>query len=128
MKKKKDSAEKILVLTQDSRTCGQLKNYLTMGAKEYLLFETMKKLKPDRIQNLKKSETTKTSKPENLNANTDTETDAENEDERESYVLTLSQKPEAINEEEDTGSENINSSQCFEECSQVFITIMSLIE
>ncbi|XP_031784580.1 DNA repair endonuclease XPF isoform X2 [Nasonia vitripennis] len=120
-KKKKESAEKILILTQDSRTCGQLKNYLTMGAKEYLLFETMKKLKPDKIQNLKKPETLKTlSKPENLNANTDMETDAENEDERESYVLTLSQKPETNDEEDsNTRSENINSSQYFEECSQL---------
>lgn len=56
-KKKKDNVEKILILTQDSRTCGQLKNYLTMGAKEYLLFETMKKLKPNKIQNTKKPET-----------------------------------------------------------------------
>ena len=56
-KKKTDTPEKILILTQDSRTCTQLKNYLTMGAKEYLLFETMKKLKPDKIQNAKKAET-----------------------------------------------------------------------
>ena len=55
--RKKECAEKILILTQDSRTCGQLKNYLTMGGKEYLLYEAMKKLKLGKMQNVIKGET-----------------------------------------------------------------------
>ena len=47
---------KILILTRDGRTCSQLKNFLTMGAKEYLLYEAMKKIKLDKIQSSKKSE------------------------------------------------------------------------
>ena len=46
--------------------------------------------------------------------------DDNNEDECESYVLTLSQKPEKMYEDDSSESEeNVNSSQCFEECSQV---------
>lgn len=58
-KKKKDDAEKILILTQESRTCGQLKNFLTMGGKEFLLYEAMKKLKPKNIQTSNKPESSR---------------------------------------------------------------------
>lgn len=55
------------------------------------------------------------------NGENETESATENEEEeRESYVLTLSQKPEQIDEDDPSkAEENINSSQCFEECSQV---------
>lgn len=56
-KKKENTAEKVLILTQDGRTCSQLKNYLTMGAKEYLRFIARKKLKPDKTKNVNKPET-----------------------------------------------------------------------
>lgn len=64
-------------------------------------------------KNLPKSHTT--------NGDNETENSTENEDEeRESYVLTLTQKPGKMDEDDSSiPEENINSSQCFEECSQV---------
>lgn len=40
-----ETSKQVLVLTYDGRTCAQLRNYLTMGASEYLLWEAMKCLK-----------------------------------------------------------------------------------
>lgn len=46
-RRKKDNnenPEKVLILVHDRQTCYQLKNFLTMGANEYLLNEAHKKL------------------------------------------------------------------------------------
>lgn len=44
------SAEKILILVHDRNICYQLRNYLTMGANEYLLYEALKKLSHKEIE------------------------------------------------------------------------------
>ncbi|KAJ8664216.1 hypothetical protein QAD02_005253 [Eretmocerus hayati] len=126
-KKQDESVEKILILTQDSRTCNQLKNYLTMGGKEYLLYMTMRKLKPNKIQNQKKPENSLFSKTSSKTEENKTVPDDEassdiNEEEHESYVLTLTQKPQVNDDNDDEGDvceENMNTSQCFETCSQL---------
>lgn len=40
-----ENSKKVLILVYDIKICTQLKNYLTMGAGEYLLYEAMKRLK-----------------------------------------------------------------------------------
>lgn len=45
-----ENPEKVLVLVHDRQTCYQLKNFLTMGANEYLLNEAHKKLQRDNLQ------------------------------------------------------------------------------
>lgn len=51
--KKKNNSEKILILVHDRNICYQLRNYLTMGANEYLLYEAMKKLSHKEMQNIR---------------------------------------------------------------------------
>ncbi|XP_023245287.1 LOW QUALITY PROTEIN: DNA repair endonuclease XPF-like [Copidosoma floridanum] len=129
-KSKSKAPEKILVLTQDTRTCAQLKNCLTMGAKEYLLYEAMKKLKPTDIKDKKKPNSSNSSEFTESSENTESTENTENnepeattEDEKEeseSYVLTFSQKPQTDHEESDLNSEDeISPSQRFEEFSQL---------
>ena len=48
-----NSKKEVLILVTDGHTCYQLKNYLTMGAGEYLLYEAMRKLKQTSIQTSK---------------------------------------------------------------------------
>lgn len=50
--KKKDykNIDKVLILVHDNNICRQLKNYLTMGANEYLLYEALKKLSHSKEQ------------------------------------------------------------------------------
>ncbi|CAB0034499.1 unnamed protein product [Trichogramma brassicae] len=122
--KKNKIVPKILILTRDGKTCRQLNNYLTMGSKEYLLYEAMKKLKPDKIQAAKKPEMKKKETSKNTESSSGEESIENSEEERESYVLTMTQK--AVNDEEDedneksnSSDEKINSSQCFEECSKL---------
>ncbi|KAL7299564.1 hypothetical protein TKK_0007641 [Trichogramma kaykai] len=121
--KKNKIVPKILILTRDGKTCRQLNNYLTMGSKEYLLYEAMKKLKPDKIQAAKKPEMKKKETSKNVESSSEAESIENSEEERESYVLTMTQK--AVDDEEDEDNEKcnssdrkINSSQCFEECSK----------
>lgn len=49
-KKESGDPEKILILVHDRNICYQLKNYLTMGSNEYLLYEAMKKLSHTEIR------------------------------------------------------------------------------
>lgn len=52
-KNKRNNSEKILILVHDRNICYQLKNYLIMGANEYLLYEAMKKLSHKEMQNVR---------------------------------------------------------------------------
>lgn len=49
-KKDKEDVEKILIVAHNRNICHQLRNYLTMGANEYLLYEALKKLSHKEIQ------------------------------------------------------------------------------
>nr|XP_033329091.1 DNA repair endonuclease XPF isoform X1 [Megalopta genalis] len=113
-KKRKDckTNDKILVLVHDRNICRQLKNYLTMGSDEYLLFEAMKKLSHKEMQTTREKETEKESTSEE-NANNDTD-----ENEQDSYMLTLSQK---VSEESqsDLAEEKDKHETLFEKCSQI---------
>lgn len=111
-----DSPEKILILVHDSQTCYQLKNYLTIGANEYLLSEARKKLRND---NLPKSNNIVDNDEKSIT--TESENEEEIIDTQDSYVLTLSQKTaiesQSIaleNEDEDEHHQTL-----FEECSQM---------
>ncbi|KAI4498440.1 hypothetical protein M0802_006375 [Mischocyttarus mexicanus] len=119
--KKKDddneNPEKILILVHDSQTCYQLKNYLTVGANEFLLNEARKKLRND---NLPKSNNTIENDEKSIST-TETEDDEEMMDTQDSYILTLSQKSSTQSqsialEDED---EDEHHQTLFEECSQM---------
>ncbi|KAG7203362.1 hypothetical protein KM043_013437 [Ampulex compressa] len=113
-KENSDIPERILILVHDKNTCYQIKNYLTMGAHEYLLYEAMRKISHKNTKKTGNSmEETKESESESEN-----KTDEETNNEQDSYVLTLSQRCE----EESTGKSNEEepkSEPLFEECSQI---------
>ncbi|XP_025602155.2 DNA repair endonuclease XPF [Athalia rosae] len=101
--KKDDSDEvrKVLILVQDRLTCNQLKSYLTMGTREYLLYKAMTRLKLKEISRASDSK-------EKPTTSTDPTEISEEAEEKDSYVLTLSQKPS-----------NEQCTEQFEECSQL---------
>lgn len=49
-KKDQEESEKILIVAHNRNICHQLRNYLTMGANKYLLYEALKKLSHKEIQ------------------------------------------------------------------------------
>ena len=55
-RKENDPTPKVLILAQDYAMCNQIKNFLTLGGKEYLLREAKKKLSKNKIQITKKSD------------------------------------------------------------------------
>ncbi|CAK9810363.1 DNA repair endonuclease XPF [Anthophora quadrimaculata] len=115
-KKKADkNVEKILILVQNRNICYQLRNYLTMGSNEYLLYEAMKKLSYKEIQKPSGKSVEKESSSVKKDDNND---DDDVNAEQDSYVLTLSQK---VREESQPGSSvNENKLQTlFEDCSQM---------
>ncbi|XP_011692831.1 PREDICTED: DNA repair endonuclease XPF [Wasmannia auropunctata] len=123
--KKKDyeNIDKALILVHDNNICRQLKNYLTMGANEYLLYEGLKKLSHNKEQKASgrtkgKGKSTKDQPSTSSNtaeSNTDEETQEETQD---TYVLTLSQKcPEGT--QPSTSTEDVKHQTLFEECSQI---------
>ena len=104
--------EKTLILVHNRNLCYQLKNYLTMGAKEYLLYEAMKKLSRKELQ---KPPTEKNTKEESTSTE---KTDDNENDEKDTYMLTLSQKvPEES--QSDLATEDEKHQTLFEECSQI---------
>nr|XP_031840171.1 DNA repair endonuclease XPF isoform X1 [Nomia melanderi]XP_031840172.1 DNA repair endonuclease XPF isoform X1 [Nomia melanderi]XP_031840173.1 DNA repair endonuclease XPF isoform X1 [Nomia melanderi]XP_031840174.1 DNA repair endonuclease XPF isoform X1 [Nomia melanderi] len=111
-RKDKEDVEKILIITHNRNICYQLRNYLTMGANEYLLYEALKKLSHKEIQQTsEKSAEKESSSEEKSNDNTD-------EDEQDMYMLTLSQN--VSQESEPTSTEEKDKHQTlFEECSQM---------
>lgn len=98
-----EELKKVLVIVQDRIACNQLKSYLTMGAGEYLLYKALNKLQLNKISKPsdQKEEPSVPEAPES------TETPEEVED-KDSYVLTLSQKPA-----------DVDCPEQFEECSQL---------
>ncbi|XP_076665620.1 DNA repair endonuclease XPF mei-9 isoform X1 [Andrena cerasifolii] len=109
-KKGNGEMEKVLVLVHDRNICYQIKNYLTMGSNEYLLYEAMKKLSHKEMQNTSEKSAGKTPAPEEKN-------DDDTNEEQDTYVLTLSQK---VIEESQSGSSDENQHQTlFEDCSQI---------
>lgn len=122
-KKKKDdeSIEKVLILVHDNNICHQLKNYLTMGANKYLLYEALKKLSYNKEQkengnNGKKGRTGTKIEPDQ--SAPESNVDKEIQGDQDTYVLTLSQK--CIEENQpSTSAEDIKNQTLFEECSQV---------
>ncbi|XP_046744013.1 DNA repair endonuclease XPF isoform X1 [Diprion similis] len=102
-----DELQKVLVLVQDKITCNQLKGYLTMGAGEYLLYRAMSKLQPSKIS--KPNDQNADAFPaSNLPPSSEANESIEDTAEKDSYVLTLSQKPS-----------NADCAEQFEECSQL---------
>ncbi|KAK0178142.1 hypothetical protein PV328_002119 [Microctonus aethiopoides] len=109
-----ESARKVLILVYDAAMAAQLKNYLTMGAGEYLLYETMK--------SLKKNEITKPNRDKPLeNKDKNDKIELADQDEvidNDSYVLTFSQKPPEHSDEAKSSGENAEIGRnYFEECS-----------
>ncbi|XP_019699002.1 DNA repair endonuclease XPF isoform X2 [Harpegnathos saltator] len=114
-KKRKDgNVEKVLILVHDNSICYQLKNYLTMGANEYLLYEALKKLSHTKQQ--KTSDNDKTNaKDQSITENNADEGKHEDQD---TYVLTLSQK--CVDEDQpSTSTADVKHQTLFEECSQI---------
>ncbi|XP_018313372.1 DNA repair endonuclease XPF [Mycetomoellerius zeteki] len=115
--KKKDyeNIDKVLILVHDNHICRQLKNYLTMGANEYLLYEALKKLSHNKEQKTSDDSRKKTKdQPSTSESNIDEET----EDTQDTYVLTLSQKC-VEGTQSNTSTEDIKHQTLFEECSQI---------
>jgi len=116
--KKKDyeNIDKVLILVHDNNICRQLKNYLTMGANEYLLYEALKKLSHNKEKQKTSCDSAKKIKiqPSTSESNTDEET----QEPQDTYVLTLSQKC-AEGTQPSTSTEDVKHQTLFEECSQV---------
>ncbi|KAG8035797.1 hypothetical protein G9C98_001453 [Cotesia typhae] len=108
-----ESTKRVLILVYDTKTAVQLKNFLTMGAGEYLLYEAMKTLKKNEI--IKPSEKLKDKKEKDSQEKDKGAEEAEEENELDSYVLTFSQKPPDEKESED----DQNKTNFFEECSML---------
>lgn len=108
-KKRKDNVdiEKVLILVSDRNICYQVRNYLTMGANEYLLYEAMKKLSSKDIQKISEEST----------KNEDAEKTEDNE-EQDAYVLTLSQRVKEGSQSNST-DEGDKQQTLFEDCSQM---------
>ncbi|KAK9309706.1 hypothetical protein QLX08_000705 [Tetragonisca angustula] len=105
------NAEKILVLVHDRNICYQLRNYLTMGANEYLLYEALKKLSHKEIEKpIEKNIEEESISTENTEHNIYEEQDA--------YVLTLSQKVRE-DRQSDSATESNKHQTLFEDCSQI---------
>ncbi|XP_076181212.1 DNA repair endonuclease XPF-like isoform X1 [Ptiloglossa arizonensis] len=113
-----DGNIKIFILVHDRNTCYQLRNYLTMGSNQYLLYEAMKKLSHNDIQKTNQKSVEKKLTPEEKTNDTNANNDASEENEQDTYVLTLSQK---VNEESPSDlSDSENKEQTlFEDCSQM---------
>ncbi|XP_017797477.1 PREDICTED: DNA repair endonuclease XPF [Habropoda laboriosa] len=113
-KKKADrNVEKIFILVHNRNICYQLRNCLTMGCSEYLLYEAMKKLSHKEVQKLSDNNIEK----ESSSVKKDDDDDDVNA-EQDSYVLTLSQKVR----EESQSSSSVNEDKhqtFFEDCSQM---------
>ncbi|XP_017761721.1 PREDICTED: DNA repair endonuclease XPF [Eufriesea mexicana] len=110
-KENNKNIEKVLILVHDRNICYQLRNYLTMGANEYLLYEAMRKLSHKEIQ------TTSETNVEEPSTSTEKAENDTNE-EQDSYVLTLSQKVKEGSQSNST-TEEIMHETLFEECSQI---------
>ncbi|XP_053593687.1 DNA repair endonuclease XPF [Microplitis demolitor] len=111
-----ESAKRVLILVYDTKTAVQLKNYLTMGAGQYLLYEAMKYLKKNEILKPSEKSKDKNDKQDKDSQEKDKE-DAETED-LDSYVLTFSQKPPEESKQSQDDEEN-NQTNYFEECSML---------
>ncbi|XP_071859603.1 DNA repair endonuclease XPF-like isoform X2 [Bombus fervidus] len=112
-KKNKDNknAEKVLILVHDRNICYQLRNYLTMGANKYLLYEAIKKLSHKEIAKTAENNVEeKSTSAENNEHSTEEEQDA--------YVLTLSQKVREENQSDSIAEDN-KQQTLFEDCSQI---------
>ncbi|XP_028048200.1 DNA repair endonuclease XPF isoform X1 [Monomorium pharaonis] len=119
--KKKDyeNIDKVLILVNDNSTCRQLRNYLTMGANEYLLYEALKKLshnKEQKVSGSKKNTNEKSIKDQPSTSESNTE--EELQEAQDTYVLTLSQKC-TDGTQPSTSTEDIKHQTLFEECSQI---------
>lgn len=128
-RKKRDNGnvDKVLILVHDNNICRQLKNYLTMGASEYLLYEALKKLshnKEPKPNGNSKTKNTADQQQSTSESNTDEETPSDHD----TYVLTLSQKCAESTDEETptTSTEDIKHQTLFEECSQVILNVVTL--
>ncbi|XP_048262772.1 DNA repair endonuclease XPF isoform X2 [Bombus terrestris] len=109
--KNNKNAEKVLILVHDRNICYQLRNYLTMGANKYLLYEAIKKLSYKEIaKTTEKNVEEKSTSAENNEHSTEEEQDA--------YVLTLSQKVREENQSDSTAEDN-KQQTLFEDCSQI---------
>lgn len=111
-KKDNENIDKVLILVHDNNICRQLKNYLTMGANEYLLYEALKKLSH------KEQKTSSTHEKDTTDEQSKNNTEEETPEDHDSYVLTLSQK--CVEEiQPSTSTTDIKCQTLFEECSQV---------
>ncbi|XP_020281902.1 DNA repair endonuclease XPF [Pseudomyrmex gracilis] len=121
-RKKRDNknVDKVLVLVHDNNICRQLKNYLTMGANKYLLYEALKKLSHNKEPKPSGNSGTK-STVDQQQSTSESNTDEESPSDHDTYVLTLSQKCGESTDEETptTSTEDIKHQTLFEECSQM---------
>ncbi|XP_071565965.1 DNA repair endonuclease XPF [Temnothorax nylanderi] len=115
--KKKDyeNIDKVLILVHDNNICHQLKNYLTMGANEYLLYEALKKLSHNKEQ---KTSCDSGKKAKDQPSTSESNTDEETPEMQDTYVLTLSQKC-TEETQPSTSKEDVKHQTLFEECSQI---------
>ncbi|XP_012218802.1 DNA repair endonuclease XPF [Linepithema humile] len=114
-KKDNENIDKVLILGHDNNICHQIKNYLTMGANEYLLYEALKKLSHNKEQ-----KTSSNSEKDTKDQESTSENNAEEETrgDHDTYVLTLSQK--CVEETTpSTSTTDVKQQTLFEECSQL---------
>ncbi|XP_024942375.1 DNA repair endonuclease XPF isoform X1 [Cephus cinctus] len=103
-----EKVDTVLILVQDRNTCDQVKKYLTMGATKYL------SLKAEKLQSLNKTSKDNLSKNDGIESK-----DTDNEEEtKESYVLSLSQKPSGTNQSDVVEGEPL-CQDYFDDCSEL---------
>lgn len=116
-----ENIDKVLILAHDNNICRQLKNYLTMGANEYLLFEALKKLSHSKEQKIScdsgKNQSSKDQPSKDQPPTSESNTDKESQETQDIYVLTLSQK--CAEEIQASTSTEVKHQTLFEECSQI---------
>lgn len=113
-KKNSENVDKVLILVHDNNICGQLKNFLTMGANKYLLYEALKKLSHNKEQK-ESSNNGKNVKDQQSTSESNTEEDTQSD--QDTFILTLTQKC-ADETQPSTSTEDTNET-LFEECSQL---------
>jgi DNA excision repair protein ERCC-4 len=85
-KKADPSIDKVFILVHDNNICYQLKNYLTMGANEYLLYHALKKLSHNKQQ-----KTTSDISEKNVDDQqsiSESNTDKDIQEDQDTYILT----------------------------------------
>jgi len=112
---KKDDAsiDKVFILVHDNNICYQLKNYLIMGANEYLLYYALKKLTHNKQQ--KTNDTSEKTVGDQQSAS-ESNTDEDIQEDQDTYILTQKSVEDV---QPSTSKEDAKRQTLFEEYSEV---------